>query len=577
MTSVRLANWRLRCLGLAVVASAAWYLPWSWRAMNDRALWLAFPYVLAGMLLVLTILVAVAANWRRASAVPDPAVETADLRVSVLVPTSGEPAETVRATIASILDQQWPADRLVIAVGDDAASPFLRQMVEVFSAEHPAATVVYYAPPAPGDPGRRGADTAGVLNAGLDLLRQRGLLGDVVEVRAADDLVGNPAFLAQGTAVLASDPNLAFVQTTRQATVSAGDPFANRDLPLYRGTMFAAHAANAVVPRGSGVLWSTRALDDIGDFPTWNLYEDLHSGVEALRRGWTSAYLPIVGGRAQAAPEDLPSLYRWRGARALDTLRFLLWGSQRGLGLRQRLQLAEAGLNYAQSVATASFLFVAIAGLWAGVAPLETGPAQFALHFVPVAVCIELVLAAYTRRGGVRAYWRARELSTGLLFVHLKALVQAFFGGPRGRPSPPVTRRFLGPGLYLRAVVPQLLVLAAAVAATVFAIRRGDALEQFAVGGCYWGAFSVLLLVAFVRRAWFGWSPRAALARRLLPAVVESGSAPRGPVVEGTEPVAGTAAMSGAGSPAVTLVRRSAMVSMGSPTVSSGPNHGEVL
>lgn len=52
---------------------------------------------------------------------------------------------------------------------------------------------------------------------------------------------------------------------------------------------------------GSGVVWRRRALDDIGDFPAWNLVEDLQSGVEALRRAWRGAYVTIIGAVGQTA------------------------------------------------------------------------------------------------------------------------------------------------------------------------------------------------------------------------------------------------------------------------------------
>ena len=58
---------------------------------------------------------------------------------------------------------------------------------------------------------------------------------------------------------------------------------------------FIRHAANAVFPCGSGVVWRRSALQDIGNFPTWNLVEDLQSGVEALCRGWRGCGWPSLG------------------------------------------------------------------------------------------------------------------------------------------------------------------------------------------------------------------------------------------------------------------------------------------
>ena len=88
---------------------------------------------------------------------------------------------------------------------------------------------------------------------------------------------------------------------------------------FYRGQMLARNAHNAAFPCGSGLVWHRDALLDIGGFPAWNLVEDLQSGVEALRRGWRSLYLPIVGAVGQIAPEDLPNFYKQRGTWAIDT------------------------------------------------------------------------------------------------------------------------------------------------------------------------------------------------------------------------------------------------------------------
>ena len=63
---------------------------------------------------------------------------------------------------------------------------------------------------------------------------------------------------------------------------------------------------------------------------------DLQSGVEALRRGWRGLYLPIVGAVGQVAPEDVPNVYKQRGTWAVDTVRLMFWGDQRGMTLRQR-------------------------------------------------------------------------------------------------------------------------------------------------------------------------------------------------------------------------------------------------
>ena len=184
----------------------------------------------------------------------------------------------------------------------------------------------------------------------------------------------------------------AYIQTIKEARVSPGDPFDNNQPHFYRGSMLARHAANAVFPCGSGLVWRRQALADIGGFPTWNLVEDLQSGIEALRRGWRGVYLPILGAVAQHAPEDIPVTYKQRGTWAVDTMRLVFWGGLRGLRLRQRLQFLELGLFYLQSFAMLAFMAAPIIGFAFVVYPVEASAGLYSLHFWPFAAALELFL-----------------------------------------------------------------------------------------------------------------------------------------------------------------------------------------
>lgn len=134
-----------------------------------------------------------------------------------------------------------------------------------------------------------------------------------VETRDADDEMGTTRFLHEVVGQLEADEGLAYVQTIKETQVSAGDPFNNRESLFFRGQMLGRNAANSVFPCGSGVVWRRTALRSIGEFPVWNLVEDLQSGFEALKRGWRGMYLPIVGAVGQHSPEDVPNVYKQRG------------------------------------------------------------------------------------------------------------------------------------------------------------------------------------------------------------------------------------------------------------------------
>ena len=294
-------QWRLRGAGILYAVAVCLYVPWLLRSLNGDLPWLSWPFVAANAVTIAATLLAIANQWFRSVPVARPLPRGAEPLVGVIVPTCGEPVPMVLRTVASLFEQDWPAERMVVLVSDDGHDPALAAALSAYP-------VIYHSPPARWAPGRDGAAKAGNLNSALERLRREHPDVRYVETRDADDELRSTAFLRQVVGQLEADERLAFVQTIKEAQVSPGDPFNNREPMFYRGQMLARHAANAVFPCGSGLVWRRAALEDIGDFPTWNLVEDLQSGVEALRRGWRACYLPIVGAVGQHAPEDVPNV-----------------------------------------------------------------------------------------------------------------------------------------------------------------------------------------------------------------------------------------------------------------------------
>ncbi len=417
----------------------------------------------------------------------------------------------VEATIRSVLDQDWPAERLLIIVGDDAANPDLAARLTEL-ASHTPARIVYHRPFPLGSPERGNVAKAGNLNSAMKELERLDPLDQIhfVETRDADDLVGDREFLRRAVAHLTDAPRAAFVQTIKRATVSRGDPFGNVEPTFYERVMISRHASNAVFPCGSGLVWRREALGDIGGFPTWGLVEDLQSGVEALRRGWRGIYLPIVGAIAQHAPEDLPNVYKQRGTWAWDTVRLLCWGDLSGLSFRQRLQFLELGLFYAQGLVFVVLCIYPIIGLATATYPLETTQLEFALHFWPCAIAIELFLVALSNGLPLESVWRSRQMSTGLAFVHAAACVRAVFGGPSSKPTYRVTRKVHEHDVYLRLVAPHIAVCVGFVIALGIALARDNPLTELDLGSVYWGAVMSMVMATFATKSWFGAAGRSA-------------------------------------------------------------------
>jgi cellulose synthase (UDP-forming) len=495
----------LRVAGVVLAAVSVWYLPWMVTSLNPRVAWLAAPFAVANVFTVLTGLLSVVNSWRRSIPVPRPLTGREPF-VGVIIPTCGEPVPMILRTVQSVLDQDWPHDRLQVVVSDDGHDPALREALDAWP-------VLYHVPPPRWAPGRDGAAKAGNLNSALALLRERFPPTLYVETRDADDELGSNGFLRHCVGQLEHDPRLAFVQTIKEAQVAPGDPFNNRESIFYRSQMLARNGANAVFPCGSGVVWRDEALEQIGDFPTWNLVEDLQSGVEALRRGWRGMYLPIVGAVPQHSPHDVPNFYKQRGTWALDTTRLVLWGNLRGLGFRQRLQFLELLCFYLASF-TAPVYVVALVGALLGFPPLYSDTAGFVAHMAPLVVATELWLFTLNRpyndrrtrqRRPYRELWKVRTMWAGLAPVFMKAVVQAVLNGPNRKPTYKVTLKTDDARWHWRHTLPQTAVIMTFAVVGITALRYGTYPSvTLLVGSVYWGALNVVLLANFVSRSWHG-------------------------------------------------------------------------
>ena len=417
----------------------------------------------------------------------------------------------VLRTVVSVFEQDWPRDRLIVVVSDDGHSPALAAALEDLP-------VLYYEPPALWSPGRDGAAKAGNLNAAVAMLAALHPGIRYVETRDADDELGTDGFLRHAVGQLEHDERLAFVQTIKEAQVSAGDPFNNRESMFYRGQMLSRNAAGAVFPCGSGLVWRHEALNEIGGFPTRNLVEDVQSGVEALRRGWRGLYVPILGAVGQHAPEDVPSYYKQRGTWAIDTARLVIWGRLRGLPLRQKLQFYEMLAFYLNGFTA----FVYIASILAsvlGFPPLDAAASDYLIHLGPYAVAVEVWLLVHNvpyndRRGRqrtpFRSLWRTRVMWAGMAPVYARAVILAIAGGPHRKPVYRVTSKENDFRWHWRHTLPQTTLVALVVSFTIYAFVNQTLPSLVLLAGCaYWGGLQVALLSNFIVRSWFGIERRA--------------------------------------------------------------------
>jgi cellulose synthase (UDP-forming) len=475
--------------------------------------------MLATLIVAVASLVSVFNRWQRAVPRRAPVAPGREPRIAVIIPTLGEPLALLEGTVRSVLEQDWPTNKLWLLVSDDAHDGRVRALVKRLALEYPEASISYHRPPPRGDAARHGDAKAGNLNSALRLLPPE---INFVETRDADDLVGDRHFLREAVGQLLASARVAFVQTCKAGHVSRRDPFDNQQPHFFHCAMLSRYAANAVFPCGSGVVWRRTALREIGDFPTWNLVEDLQSGLEALRCGWEGCYLPILGAYAQHSPEDLPNFVKQRGTWALDTMRLTLWAPKRGLNLRQRLQFYELGLFYMQGPATLVFLLAPILGFAFHWYPVVTTTNDFVKHFWPFVVALEVHLALVHRPMSFEQVWRARLVWAGLCFAYARACVLAVLGGRNGKPRYVVTRKENSVAWHWRQIVPHMIVLGLLLGSTAWSLSHHGLLTSFDIGSAYWALLYSLLLLGFVRLSWHGLRPRefpralAATVRRAL-------------------------------------------------------------
>jgi cellulose synthase (UDP-forming) len=507
-------QWRIKAAGVILVASTLFYVPWMLSSLNSGLPWLAWTFAATNLFTLAASALTVFNSWQRRVAEPCLVAPGGEPSVAVIVPTCNEPVPIVLRTIESVLQQDWPANRLVLVVSDDGHDPELKRAV----AKLP---VLYHEPPPRDAPGRDGAAKAGNLNSAVEMLERLYPEIPYLETRDADDELGSNRFLRHAVGQLERDERLAYVQTIKEAQVSAGDPFNNRESIFYRGQMLCRNAANAVFPCGSGVVWRREALRDIGGFPTWNLVEDLQSGVEALRRGWSSMYLPIVGAVGQHAPEDVENVYKQRGTWAIDTVRLMVWGNLKGLGLRQRAQFLELLFFYLSAFTVLVYVPSIICSLL-GAVPFDSDPVGYLLHMLPLVLATELWLLCLNRpyndrrrrqRAPYRDLWRVRVMWTGMAPIYIKASIQAILGGPNRKPVYKVTRKHDEFRWHWRQTLPQTTLVLVVLAVTGYGIRFGTLPDPTLLAGTvYWGGLNVVLLAGFVARGWHGvtWLRRAA-------------------------------------------------------------------
>jgi cellulose synthase (UDP-forming) len=435
--------------------------------------------------------------------------------VAVVVPTYGEPVDILENTVISIKGLEYPADRLHIVISDDGHRDEVRAMAERQG--------IHY------HPGAQKDAKAGNLNSALDYLRRKFPQGTLVVTQDADEVI-HPSFL-QKTVGYFKDPEIAFVQTPKEAIAPPGDPFGVRDRVFYDTIQPGRNGSNSAFSCGSGVIWRIAAVRSIGGFATWNIVEDLTTSYFLHSAGYRSAYhneVLTIG----LAPDDIPGLLKQRGTWATDTWRLFLFNNpitRPGLTLRQRLQYTELGLFYVTSAFFMPLIMLVppLALLTGRFVPIE-GSALFPWLAISVLYYTVLTHGKLDYLKNMWQYWVS----------HCPTYFKAFLIAVRSKnkkPSYKVTRKTRQDGFYGKAIWPQFLYLIIGTAAIMHGwfgmptVSRGVRLTNialllffmFLVSAICQAAFYGVKLSSFVRLPQWRWNW---LPRRAMRSVAPSGS-----------------------------------------------------
>ncbi|MDX2137677.1 MAG: glycosyltransferase [Chloroflexota bacterium] len=427
--------------------------------------------------------------------------------VAAVIPTYGEPVEVVEQTVISLTKLDYPADHLTIVISDDGHRPEMQKLAARYGVGY--------------NFGAKKDAKAGNLNSALKYLQEHAPQAELILTQDADEVI-HSTFLKR-TVGFFSDPEIAFVQTPKDAAAPEGDPFGTRDRIFYDIYQPGRNGYGAAFACGSGVIWRISAVQSIGGFVTWNVVEDLTTSYFLHAAGYKSEYLNEVLSIG-LAPDDIPGLLKQRGTWAVDTWRLFLFDNpllKKGLTLKQRAQYLEITLFYAMSaIFTPLLMIVPMISLMTGIyVPIE-GSALFpwmvasALYYVVIA------------RGRIAALLRMWQYWIGHGPTYFSALRIALRSRTK-KPSYKVTRKTRVDGYYGYLLWMQFVYILLGIIALVnaFVFRTGDDLGT-RVTNAFILLFFMYMMSGIIRASFYGWKPFRDLRARLMRATRSREEAP---------------------------------------------------
>ncbi|MDP5018651.1 glycosyltransferase [Anabaena sp. UHCC 0187] len=427
--------------------------------------------------------------------------------VAVIVPIYNEDIHFLKATVDSIVEQDYPIDKIKLFIANDARRDEIATFTTILQSAYPKLSCYHVLPPSKDSSDREGEAKAGALNAAWKELRNLFPGINYIETRDCDDCVGDPQFLRKCTTYLINHPTVGLVQTYKETQlVDESDPFDTREVFLQSYVLPGKIWLGGVFSLGSGTVYHQQSLVDVGGFDAWNMVEDVTTTVRILQKGWTSQALDLVGVSTQAPVTDLENFLKQRSVWSLDALRLVFFADLSGLSLKQQLAFCTKGIKELLYPISIFLLNVTIA------ISLIIGKPMF-LSVPPIVFVAIAAIALFelvTLKGNMIFGWKHKTLELALLFANLKMIGVAIMNGKNKKPKYVVTRKTAKYQSYLHYCQFHAALLVLLLLGLVRVLITGIVLEHsiFFVAAIYWS----IRLVDVMRLALYQPRPKDIMA-----------------------------------------------------------------
>jgi cellulose synthase (UDP-forming) len=327
---------------------------------------------------------------------------------------------------------------------------------------------------------------------------------------------------------------VAFVQTPQDFhNLPKGDPFGHSAHLFYGPIQQGKDGLNAAFYTGTNAILRREALmsvgikrfsrklrrnqeyldqfELIGALATNSITEDMNTAMHLHANGWQSVYHNELLAEG-LAPDDLGSTLKQRLRWAQGTIQVLMLDNPltlKGLTIWQRLQYFQTMYSYFAGFATLVYLIAPVIYFFTGISAVDAAGVGFVMHFLPVFICNRITFMIAARGVPWRELWRAEQYAIALFPVFIQA-VWSVVGGQSL--SFQVTSKQRQSGVYLKLIIPQLIIFGLTLAGMIWSgyrLLQGELAQPWTAGiNGLWGFYNLCLLWSIIRAA--VWQPPAA-------------------------------------------------------------------